>query len=917
MENRRIMNLMISILGVGAPGVFLLVWKLSGNWMVGGWVAASYIVVVGVSSFVGRVFRMLEPKWALRVSRWIDKRLQTVIYRPEKNYLDHVYFVSRFLNTKGLGRNQLPYRIFLDQVYVPLKFRYFYKDDAENKIDILHTFSLKKSDMKFVIIGGAGSGKSTYIKYLAMKVAKNRQKLFKSSNIPNKLPIYLPIGRLAPKITQNPEVNIPLLMDDYLAKRDLKLPKNWLREKLRKGKCIVLIDGIDEVADPKKRQVVVDWVQRQFDSYGNNNFVVTSRPYGYSGNPLTGIEILEIKDFDWKQIQEFCQKWYLANETHLAGDILDDGVRQDAGEGARKLIKTLANTKELANLADNPLLLTMIATVYSIKENLPRRRVELYKEIVEVSLERQYRDAENIGELSTAQKFKVLEILAYHMMDKAKIYIRRDEMIDVIRGQLQATNPELDPFDVVTSIKNESGLLLDVEESEKYQFAHKTFQEYFASTHIKANNSLHERLINSAEQEWWREVVRLYAAQTDATSIIEKCLDHYPPSVDELVLAIEVLEEALSMAPKIRARLKSVLEKLATGDDPEMRNLVAMAHISSRIRFINLNRIGPNTSIDDTPITNIEYQVFADQMAEKGVFLSPDHWESSSFNVKKAAEPVLGIRSDDAIEFCKWLTEFDKAPTNFRIPTREEIKLRENIGDGITYWVQDQGGSLSLQGPSIVSRVVQADRVREIIQMDVDKLRKLCETFERQETQPEKTIDILDRIVANVESSGSYSSKKRSLTSIDMIIESQNLEKFRNTIMLRDDELYARFLKLDLKKVQKVLHDYFYGEKNQVDVFGWLPARGTILPITYLDVKEVCVRLERLFESLRTQDFAIPHAMMTIREIILYALNRLRIRAWALYDKKDQPNIYAFLRWYVRITLLFFIIVTHENMKKI
>ena len=64
----------------------------------------------------------------------------------------------------------------------------------------------------------------------------------------------------------------------------------------------------------------------------------------------------------------------------------DPGVRMTAQEGGDDLLQRLRKTPALSDLAVNPLLLTMIATVHRYRSSLLGRRVELYAEICEVFL---------------------------------------------------------------------------------------------------------------------------------------------------------------------------------------------------------------------------------------------------------------------------------------------------------------------------------------------------------------------------------------------------------------------------------------------------------------------------------------------------------------------------------------------------
>jgi predicted NACHT family NTPase len=130
------------------------------------------------------------------------------------------------------------------------------------------------------------------------------------------------------------------------------------------------------VADPALRQRTVQWVQQQMIVYGNNRFVITSRPFGYRSNPLSGVAVLEVQPFTFEQVKQFVHNWYVANEIKSA--VRDDpGVRMKAHEGAEDLLRRLRETPSLFALAVNPLLLTMIATVHRYRGSLPGARVTL------------------------------------------------------------------------------------------------------------------------------------------------------------------------------------------------------------------------------------------------------------------------------------------------------------------------------------------------------------------------------------------------------------------------------------------------------------------------------------------------------------------------------------------------------------
>ena len=120
--------------------------------------------------------------------------------------------------------------------------------------------------------------------------------------------------------------------------------------------------------------------------------------------------MLDVRPFDSEQVTSFVQRWYVANEIK-AQQRDDPGVRQEPGP-ARATPRSPSRRAGISDLAVNPLLLTMIATVHRYRSSLPGRRVELYAEICEVSLGKRQQSKGIQLDLTPAQKQRVLEPLA-------------------------------------------------------------------------------------------------------------------------------------------------------------------------------------------------------------------------------------------------------------------------------------------------------------------------------------------------------------------------------------------------------------------------------------------------------------------------------------------------------------------------
>ncbi len=451
---------------------------------------------------------------------------------------------------------------------------------------------------------------------------------------------------------------------------------DWFQSQLDKGKCLILLDGFDEVADPKLRQKVGRWIENQKNQPGRNRFVLTSRPAGYRNHPIAGFTVLEVQPFTNKQVRRFVENWYLANETMAHGGKEDAGIRINAHKGACDLLGRLHHgaSSTLAALSVNPLLLTMVATVHRYRSSLPGRRVELYAEICEVFLGKR-QQALGVEEwLTPAQRKSVLQPLAYKMMLTARREINTDEamtIIDPVLKRVGWTKDGKDVFAFLRDVESRSGLLLE-RESGSWGFAHLSFQEYLAATHIleTKDTNIAAQLAHRIDDSWWHETLRLYAAQTDGSEIVLACLADQPITLPRLLLAQEIEEEAKELQESLRERVQRIIEEGLEDTDQERFHLAAESLLTRRL--IHLDQIDDDRFIDPSLITNAEYQLFLDERAANLQFHQPDHWTALRFTQGAARQPIVGVRCSDAKAFCDWLTARSDGQWRFRPPTLEE-----------------------------------------------------------------------------------------------------------------------------------------------------------------------------------------------------------------------------------------------------
>ncbi len=638
-------------------------------------------------------------------------RLAGKLRRPDRtaqlSYYDSLIYQHRSFDVKGLT-TQGVYTLELENVFVDLALvpqqrqrassdplRTISKQPNKKRHDLWAYISSEKSRTRnLVILGAPGSGKTTLLKHVTLTLA---------AETPDKkidaIPILLFLRDHAAMIVKNPRYSIIDAIQEKLTLWQIEMPEDWFANALEKGQCLLMLDGLDEVADIELRKRVVRWVEQQMQKYAKNRFIITSRPFGYYSNPLKNSALLEIRPFTIEQVKKFINNWYLANEI-MSYQRDDPGVRMDAKRGADDLLWRLRQVPVLLEMAVNPLLLTMIATVHRYRSSLPGRRVELYSEICEVFLGKRQQARGIQFDLTPAQKQRVLQSLAYYMMYHQQREIEMKEAAFAIQQPLKrvigAQQNVGQPYnkDETTSeaflkmIENSSGLLIEREVG-VYSFAHLTFQEYLASAHI-LDQKLESELIKGVADSWWHETTRLYTAQADATNIIEACLSQKPASVPALMLAMECLDEAREVRPDLR----NIVERFAKSVDhksPEVRQITTEVVLSLRLR--RMVRIDETKYVDTSLISNAEYQLFLNDAQLQHSYHQPDHWKTTRYRENDGQLTVTGVRPSDAVAFCDWLTSRDSAGWQYRLPTLNECKLgtesnQSAIGKSATigYW---------------------------------------------------------------------------------------------------------------------------------------------------------------------------------------------------------------------------------------
>ncbi|QLE58290.1 NACHT domain-containing NTPase [Nostoc sp. TCL26-01] len=442
----------------------------------------------------------------------------------------------QFLGLKSLKDNQL-----IDKIQDKLS-----QDEQRSERKFSAQQLLKESSSgKFVLLGEPGVGKTTLMSYFAVILAENQAEQLGLPADIDLLPILIRIRDLARAV--NP--NILEYIRDFAKNIYLKaeLPKGFFEHWLEDGRALILLDGLDEIADASKRYEFVKNIETFLGQYSQNRAIITSRPAGYSRNYFRtdNFPHYRLEKFDDSQIDLFIQKWY---DSRLPKN------PEESRQCQESLKKALGEQARIKLLARNPLLLTIIALIHRYQAYLPRQRYKLYEQAVDTLLIN-WDEVKQIGKckldyINASDIKELLQRLAYWihtqprngdqeggtLIDKDELITQLSKYIIEFNYQVQKHQAKAEAERFVDHIRERSGLLNE-QGQDIYAFVHKTFQEYLTAEEIRVRqeesfDEVLEHIEKHLHDSHWREVLLLLIAQqkrSNPKKVIEAILQRHTP----------------------------------------------------------------------------------------------------------------------------------------------------------------------------------------------------------------------------------------------------------------------------------------------------------------------------------------------------------------------------------------------------
>lgn len=433
-------------------------------------------------------------------------------------------------------------KVKLENIFVPLHLIQNKQRRKKEQYDIAldereSIGEILEKNSRLAILAKPGGGKSTLIKRIAIAYAFPERRKQINDSLPDKkwFPIFLRCRELGEKVSMSiTEIihSIPIRAEIPNCTNDFNV---LVSSSLQNGNALLLIDGLDEIAEEKNRIAFVNQLRTFIATYPTLNIIVTSREAGFrvvGGSLASYCENYNVANLINSEIEELCTKWHKA--------IIDES--ENTIKEANKLSDLILKDSRIKVLAENPLLLTTLLFVKRWAGYLPTKRSILYQEMIKLLLVTWNVEGHEILDIEEAEP--QLAFVAYWMTKNRKQTISSEELnkclIDARKQMpeiLGYTN--INPSEFIKRVESRSSLLIlsghKRQESGNisaiYEFLHLSFQEYLTAKAIvkkyipqeDSKNKVVELIKPNLNNENWKEVIPLTAVllERDTKELID------------------------------------------------------------------------------------------------------------------------------------------------------------------------------------------------------------------------------------------------------------------------------------------------------------------------------------------------------------------------------------------------------------
>ncbi|MDD4884016.1 NACHT domain-containing protein [Sulfuricurvum sp.] len=344
--------------------------------------------------------------------------------------------------------------ISLDKIYQPVF--------LEPNIPTTSIKTLFSKTKTITVIGNAGSGKTTLVKYLFNRSIKEKFAI----------PVIIELRYL-----NEYDGSIQQYIFEELMKISIEISQKTFIDFLKHGRFVFFLDGYDEVGS-KQLHMTAKGLNEFVSEFSNNFYMLTSRPGTYIQHHLL-FTTYDIQPMRVEEIFSFIEKQQLEKEFFKK-------ITQSINE----------NLLTLSEYIHNPLLLSLYILTYQKNPTIPNQKSTYYRRVFDIlfqehdSLSKFSFEREKRTNLSQNDFDKVLQAFSFTTYFSNKLFFNRQQAFTLLTNIHYSKQFDHEAFihDLLVALS------LWIEDDGRYYFIHRSMQEYFAAEYIK-NTIDHKKII--------------------------------------------------------------------------------------------------------------------------------------------------------------------------------------------------------------------------------------------------------------------------------------------------------------------------------------------------------------------------------------------------------------------------------------
>lgn len=372
-------------------------------------------------------------------------------------------------------------------------------------IDWTHIFDINNI---VYVIGGAGYGKSMFLRYL---IRKYKEMSFIDAD--KYLLMYVELRDCYSK-SGDPEKSVLDMLQESMIKNTgmdrEQLPKALISEYLDAGRCIILFDALDEVPKDYRNALHNKLISYFEKTNRNNKICITSRSRGFI--PDDQVHTLNLLPLTEEQIDR-----YVENMIRLGRFAREN--KEDFLQQARRLVDS--------QFLNSFLVLSLLISIYRAENDLPNTKLDLYKKCFEYIARK--RELEKGGDFNWALMRSLLDDNAFielanlcspNNVGTNKLAIN-EKLLNEYEFEYQDRNEARNAIDEFLRFCSERTEVFVPDAAEDtYKFFHRSFYEYFYSQYIVTRSKEAEAIYKIlVATDWDSEIFELVIAILKSTNM--------------------------------------------------------------------------------------------------------------------------------------------------------------------------------------------------------------------------------------------------------------------------------------------------------------------------------------------------------------------------------------------------------------